>query len=165
MSDRRAIVLGLWLLLPACSSSSPLDDAPSSEAEPEHATLLLSPDPELYAVTRDWASKWSAATGLPVLVGPGGLPLFAADRVTNDGAEVCGTTTITDGVPVEIQIDMTPPDRCVGWGYMVGHEIGHALAGDPGHEDDGLMAQKPALGVQLTVDADYVCDRVGCPSP
>lgn len=149
---RRAVV-GLLALGCACGAEPDGDPGP----------LVLTPDERLEQVTRDWAAKWSAATGLEVVIGDGGVPVRAFDRVTNDGKEVCGTTTITDGVPVEIQIDMTPPDRCVGWGYMVGHEIGHALAGDPGHEDDGLMAQKPKLGVQLTVDSGYVCSRVSCP--
>lgn len=148
---RRAVV---GLLAFGCACGAEPDGGPGP--------LVLTPDARLEQVTRDWAAKWSEATGLQVVIGDGGVPVRALDRVTNDGKEACGTTTITDGAPVDIQIDMTPPDRCVGWGYMVGHEIGHALAGDPGHEDDGLMAQKPRLGVQLTVDADYVCSRVDC---
>ena len=149
--------LAVALLALGCACGAEPDGAPGP--------LVLTPDAELEQVTRDWAAQWSEATGLEVVVGPGGVPVRALNRVTTDGVEVCGNNTITDGVPVDIQIDMTPPARCVGWGYMVGHEIGHALAADPGHGEDGLMAQKPAIGVQLTVDADYVCDRVGCPSP
>lgn len=134
-----------------------------AEPDGDPGPLVLTPDARLEQVTRDWAAKWSEATGLEVVIGDGGVPVRALDRVTTNGVEVCGNNTITDGVPVEIQIDMTPPERCVGWGYMAGHEIGHVLAADPGHDDDGLMAQRPKLGVQLTVDADYVCSRVVCP--
>jgi hypothetical protein len=159
-------LLAALVLLPACGGAPPsaADESFPDMVEPERpATLFLSPDPQLESVTRDWASKWSAETGLDVVVAPGGVPMHALERVTNGGKEVCGTTTITDGIPVLIEIDMTPPENCVGWGYMVGHEIGHALAGDPGHDEDGLMAQKPRLGVALTVDAGYVCSRVDCP--
>lgn len=125
--------------------------------------LTLSPDPQLAQLTSDWAERWSEATGLQIEVAVGGVPVRAVDDIDVDEGETCGATTITDGVAVDIQIDVTPPARCAGWGYMLGHEIGHALAGDATHDEGGLMARKPAQGVVLEVDADYVCSRVECP--
>jgi hypothetical protein len=167
MSDRRAIVLGLWLLLPACSTSSPLDDAPASEAEPEHATetvdlpvIVLSPSAELLDATTDWAARWSAATGREIVVGEGGHTILAQpDVVNDDGKRLCGGTRLSTG----IRVASTQAGTCPGMYETLGHEIGHLIGADGHSESGGVMdVLAPAPRAINAAALELVCVWLEC---
>lgn len=155
--------LVLSLALSACGAASDGNDA---------RPTVFSPDPELADVTRQWAERWSAASGLDVRVEEGGIPVLAVDDVAwADGTVWCGATfQVMRGTrwlgAQAIQVDLTPPDGCVGWGYTVGHEMAHAL-GALDHAESGLLANSPALGVIHVIDEaalELLCINVECPA-
>jgi len=144
----------LVLALPCCGAE------PDSPLDPAGCGVVLSPDPELADVTRKWAADWSVA--LPecdIRLGESGIPVYAAEDLTGaDGERRCGQTFNehrggTFSRALEVRVDTTPTGDCAGWGYTLGHEIGHAL-GVHGHVDDetSLLSNIEA-GRAYTLDA------------
>lgn len=142
------------------------------EAEPSRA-IVLSPEPALAELTQEWASRWSVATGIPVLVGEGGIPVMGVDSIPDeDGKPPCGRTqNLFSGGEFlrtdNIRVDTTPSERCAAWGYALGHEIAHAIAPGITHPDEGLLRAPQRRGVELGIDAEAlaaVCSAVECPA-
>ena len=140
---------GVTLLLVAlCSSCSDV----------EHPVITLSPTEETRDLVEDAAAQWTAATGIELRVGEGGIPIKAAPRALDDeGREACATTEIVREFGThrfrsikELVIARTPPRGCPNWetGRATLHELGHILCnwhvdGWPAnacHSDAGLMA-------------------------
>lgn len=128
--------------------------APTEPAAFASGPILFTPDLDLQEVTLLWAGRWSAATGLDLqVVEEGGIPIVGVDEVVNPqtGELVCGAThMIVEGRRHVgtglVQVDTTPAAPvagCPGWGYILGHEMGHAI-GARGHCDTGIMS--PSLG-------------------
>lgn len=134
--------------------------------------VALEPDAAVADVTDEWSGRWSAATGCDVRVESGGVPVLAVEESSiDDGKTRCGSTQrlIRDEETIRVlsvEIDLTPPDECVGWGYTVGHEIGHVIGGR-GHAESGLMVDRLPLGVVHVIDEaalELVCASVECSS-
>lgn len=150
------------LLLIAAGCSAP------EEGEP---AIVFTPDAKLATQTKTWAERWSKATGVDIRVGEGGIQVRAVDAVTISDEDTCGATLhVLDRQNGEhlrsdlVEIDTTPPKGCVGWGYTLGHEIGHAL-GAVGHTEDGLMQPTLPLGVVHVIDdaaLELVCANLDC---
>jgi hypothetical protein len=168
---RRAIERALLLvgLLTACGGA---EDTPP---------LVLSPSDDAMELTSDWARRWSSASGIPITVAEGGTPVLLTDDVwvtehdafdheVPGSVQVCGVTRTRRSGRVElIMVDRTPTDRCRGgWGYTLGHEIGHALAYDGAnqHSDEGtLMGETLKHGVTYVIDEPslgVICTYAEC---
>lgn len=142
-----------------------------SATEPEReCAVAFDPDPLLADVTDEWARRWSSATGCDVRVESGGIPVLGVQESSIDDGKVrCGSTKrLYRGKEtiriLSVEIDLTPPDGCVGWGYSVGHELGHAI-GALGHTESGLMVDRLPLGVVHMIDApslELVCAELPC---
>lgn len=138
------------------------------------AATVLSPDAVLADETERWANRWSGATGMRVVLGTGGIPVEAVEFVTLDAKhpDPCGATAqVVDSVTGDflrgevVQVNYPRrPRGCPGWGYTLGHEIGHAI-GAIGHADSGLMMPWLPLNVVHRIDEDslaLVCSQAPC---
>ena len=154
------------------------------EPEAESLAIVLAPEPALMDVTVDWAERWPAASGVAITIADDGAPVLSADDLfvlddpdgdtlymsnpQNGARSVCGATIHSaSGATRAVYVDKTPPAGCAGWGYSLGHEIGHVVSG-PGLEHDGaLMGETLANGTQYAIDSaslEAVCvTRGGCP--
>lgn len=142
-----------------------------SASEPDQeCAVAFDPDQSVADVTDEWAGRWSTATGCDVRLESGGIPVRGVeDTLIEDGKTRCGATRrLRRGEELvrvlDVEIDLTPPGGCVGWGYTVGHELGHAL-GARGHTESGLMVDRLPLGVVHMIDAaalELVCAGLPC---
>lgn len=133
------------------------------ESEP---TFVFTPDPVLEAETVKWAARWAAATGLDISVGPGGIRVID-DDAWSDASGQCGAEIATYRgsrlVHDEIHIDRTTPAGCSGWGYVIGHELGHSLGA--GHTSSGIMMEQLPVGHVYRINAEsleQVCSHIAC---
>lgn len=112
--------------------------------------LTLTPDSEIEGATRQAAAAWSAATGIPIVIGAGGVRV----RVVDD-LDACGRThTLRRPSGAMVRVDAIEIRRAVGkdcgrWPRTVRHELGHAIQQwgsqdaflqHDGHAAEGLMA-------------------------
>jgi hypothetical protein len=169
---RRCSVATALLALVLLACGAPVD----------HGPIILSPTPETRELVEHAASEWIASTGIPVLIGAGGIPVStSSDEVVDmHGVSVCGFTEVTrmkqshEFVRIErVLIATRPPPGCPGWqtGHTVLHELGHVvcnhgvdeLTANDCHSPEGLMATH-ANGTD-TIDAvslDVVCSYAPC---
>jgi hypothetical protein len=147
----------------------------------EHGPIVLSPDADTLQLVEQAALQWTAATGIPVLIGEGGIPVSTAEQVVDmHGVSVCGFTEVTrmkhsqEFVRIDrVLIATRPPPGCPGWqtGYTVLHELGHVvcnhgvdeLTANDCHSAEGLMAEH--ANDTDTIDAaslDVVCSYAPC---
>jgi len=136
------------------------------------AAAALSPAPELLSATLAAAARWSAATGLDLPVGVGGLPVQLKPIVVRmpDGTaadvdpQLRGTPTcgaLTTGGEIWMSEAMTEAHGCAPMAELVAHELGHAL-GIHSHLG-GLMASPQAPGGLIDSDAlEAVCVAQPC---
>lgn len=138
----------------------------------QECSVALEPDAAVADVTDEWAGRWSAATGCDVRVESGGIPVRGVeDTLIEDGRTRCGATRRLhrgdETIQIlDVEIDLTPPEGCVGWGYTLGHELGHVI-GARGHTESGLMVEKLSLGTVHMIDAaalELVCAEAKCPA-
>jgi hypothetical protein len=137
-------------------------------------TLRLAPEAALADVVEDWAERWSAATGRTILVGTEGAPVTVEDDlVSPNGKTACELTSTKfheetgEWVSTDwIHIDLTPPWHCAGWGYSIGHAMGHGLSAC-GHTTakGSLMQDGLEQGTQYVIDEaslELVCATSEC---
>lgn len=175
----RALLLAVFAL--ACSAEGVRTDhtivvvpeALVAPAEPQ-ADVVLSPTPGTDpAFVELAAARWSAATGMRIVVAPGGVPVTVADAdVFSPRGQVCALTetSVVDG-PLSVDVDTTPPagHGCRGAKESVTHEIGHVICrtfapvdGDC-HADSGVMTT--AARGNNTIDSqtlEAVCAFAPC---
>lgn len=138
---------------------------------PQAGDVVLSPAPEVAEVVAVAAERWSDATGLAIVVAPGGVPMrVVADAIDPSGYRVCAFTEVSPSTgPVGMAVDVDPPARtCHGLEQVIAHEIGHIVArtfapeaGDA-HTSTGLM--RPRNGTP-EIDAESlaaVCSFAPC---
>ena len=171
-------VLMLWLA--PCGCSEALSDTPTRPNFFE----VYSEDAELQAQLEKWAPRWTKASGITIVASDKGIPVFfredievppdpdVAPELQNTVA--CGVTVLgyhkedPDGWynVKRIEIDHTPPAGCPGWGYSVGHELGHVLAGPVAeHGRDGVFNRYLEIGGLLKITAgslEAVCRASHC---
>jgi hypothetical protein len=156
------------LLMSACATA-PAMDVPFEG-------VVLSPTPEAEAATREAAERWSAATGLSISIGEGGVPVsFVADAINPAGHRSCAHTVTSPAAgPLYVEVDGTPPEgKCRGAADTIAHELGHVLCHhyQPGasacHVEHGLMRSGARANVaeDLTINAETleaVCAVAPC---
>lgn len=157
-------VLGLALTAVGCSAagSDPAVDAPD---------VVLSPAPELVDVATATASRWSKASGLTIVVAPGGVPMRAVpDAVDPSGYRVCAfTSSSLEHGPVDMAVDVDPPAGvCRTLDQVVAHEIGHVIArtfapadGDA-HAASGVMRNVNGSAEIDAASLARVCEFAPC---
>lgn len=152
----------LPLLLTACSADPDLQSVALSEQAPVCGEVFTVTDPGIFAyVVQNWADRWSAATGCPITVGEGGIPLsLTPDLHGKDGRKLAGDTFFDRaGHPLRIELDPAEFDS-----DTIGHEMGHALALRAEHAPDGILSLRSRLR-QPTISAETlatVCERHVC---
>jgi hypothetical protein len=126
----------LVFVLAGCAQGIPLD---AVETRPD---LVLSSVNVPAGMLEDAAARWSAATGLDIRVGEGGVPVEFVEQAYMFGTPVCGVSA----GPAFVQVSTQPPaGKCRSVADVLAHEVGHALcrsftqSGDC-HADTGLMA-------------------------
>jgi hypothetical protein len=157
-------MLLLPLLLVACSVSPEAtpETVALTELAPVCGEVFTVTDPAIPAhIVQNWADRWSAATGCPVTVGEGGIPMSLTDDLHGkDGTKLSGNTTFDhQGRPLRIELD--PAQFSI---ETLGHEMGHALALQPLHAADGVLSLR-APDRQPTISAEtlsLVCERHAC---
>lgn len=115
----------------------------------EVGAVVLSPTPEARADVEAAAARWSAATGIAIVVAPGGLPIELRDGVSAPaGYGVCAITESDGNGPKSMRVDSDPPaGACNTRANVVAHEVGHVIcrtftphaSADACHSDTGLM--------------------------
>lgn len=163
----KALIVGILLAVTGCAGMD--------ESKEHTAPLNLWPSSEngLADQVEKWADRWSAATGLTILVGTGGTPVTFEDDLPNlkRHNQDCGVTqtetihgmwVATDTVKIHRDI----PPGCPAWGYTLGHELGHAVSACQHAEDalDVLMSSRISK-VPHWIDAEslaVVCLTVDC---
>jgi hypothetical protein len=124
----------------------------------ERPPIVLSPSPEMRELVERAAPQWTEATGIPLRIAGGGIPVQAAARALDkDGEPSCGTTVVTrrvaDAKFIRIEgvtIAKEPPLGCPHWstGRTLLHELGHIICDwhvdasleHACHSSGGLMA-------------------------
>jgi hypothetical protein len=151
----RPVLALCFSLASACGSASP----PASNAV-EASDLTLSPDLAIEGAVEHWAERWSAATGLHVVVGEGGVPIeFVGDIPHPDGSQRAGWTA-PDRSVVLIHYRAKDVSRAIG------HELGHLLGADEHTDSDGILYREK--GGRAVIDAPalgLVCAAAVCPTP
>lgn len=109
--------------------------------------LVLSPDSETLPYAEEAAARWSAATGLEIVIGEGGTPVSFADYPIDGNPEACAVTVTTwrelDFLRAEVIIARSAgvPFSCAPLVDVMIHEIGHVLVSHGrdgiGHDPDG----------------------------
>lgn len=129
-----AVTFLIAALLAGCGGAAPEPTVAFERVD----HLTLSPAPELLEETTEWAARWSAASGIPVTVGAGGVPVAFADPSEFElGSTECGSAKMTFPTKagaarwhvVSISINAVPDEYCPSTGYAIGHELAHALGG------------------------------------
>ncbi len=65
-----------------------------------------------------------------------------------------------------IKLAPAAPAGCSGWGYVLGHEMGHMLCPTCDHAPEGVFSEYLALGEQHRIGHDTlatVCAGAPCP--
>jgi hypothetical protein len=124
----------------------------------ERPPVVLSPTVETRELVERAAAQWTRATGIPIRIAGGGIPVQAAARALDrNGAPSCGTTVVTrrvaDSKFIRIEgvtIAKEPPLGCPHWstGRTLLHELGHVICDwhvdasldHACHSSGGLMA-------------------------
>ncbi len=109
-----------------------------------------SEDARLQEQLEFWAPRWAAASGVDVVASESGIPVYFVEDLTDEyGSPLCGKTVLAynprdpEGFysVTGIEIDSSPPGGCSSWGYALGHELGHVIAGPQAeHGSDGVFA-------------------------
>lgn len=175
------IVWTLMLWLAACGCGAAPE--PGKPPRPDFFEVY-SEDPKIQAQLEIWAPRWTAASGITVMASDKGIPVSFRDGIEVppdpdvapelQNTVACGITTLAyhkespDGWyrVKSIEIDQTPPAGCPGWGYAVGHELGHVLAGPVAeHGRDGVFNRYLEIGHVLKITAgslEGVCRASHC---
>lgn len=148
-----------------CSAAGDRLEAPMA------GDVVLSPEPAVTAAVEVAAARWAAATGLHIVVAPGGVPVrVVADAIDPSGYRVCAFTSTAPSVgPVDLAIDIDPPARtCHGVDQVLAHEVGHVIArtfapdtGDV-HTLTGLMKPRNGTPAIDEVSLAAVCAFAPC---
>lgn len=118
--------------------------------------FYLAPDEALRGVTEHWAERWSAATGVEIVVGETGAELWlVGDIPLEDGRQAPGWT---NGERTLALIHYRGRDVSLA----VGHEIGHLLGGDHTEEQGLLYGGALPEPVINTAALETVCARLHC---
>lgn len=138
--------------------------------------LTLSPSAELADATEAAAAAWEHATGIEMVVGSGGVPLWVEDDI-----DACGKTftrrrasTLELVGPAGIAVRRRAPagKYCRDWTGTLKHELGHLLSelGSPdspvpngGHTETGLMSEQAIPLAAIDEPAlQLVCSYAHC---
>ena len=159
-------LLGVIALMLGCSAAGDggIDFVPPLE---------LSPDAELADATEEAAAAWSAATGIPIVLGSRGVSVYQVD-----GLDKCGNTStrryLGGGLLRVDSIELRPPGgRCMQWPGTLRHELGHVLQqwgsrddfppDADGHIDVGLMHANAYGEPLIDVPAlELICAAAPC---
>lgn len=166
-----------------CGAPGPLPEAnPASAVAAEPAPALpyvvISPTDEIADVTALAVDAWVSATGLDIVIGPGGVPVSFEDVVASrSGVEMCGVTRVlrwedgsldrVKGVEISRSADL----RCPSTLSAVMHELGHVLTA-PGirshsvdaHAPSGVFGEFPSYTETLDeASVVAVCAYADCP--
>lgn len=165
-------IYSLLILLLSCSGSI--------QTPPLHRPCgqIFSPDAELKTETQVACERWSKATGCDVEVGEAGtsvkytegLYYIIGDQAiyfepVEESLPACGYFSSTENaIYISRQAETLCPEDTIA--SVVTHEVGHKLAGRPGHAYDGVMIQvhKSDKEVNLITEASllWVCLYQNC---
>jgi len=125
----------------------------------------FSPDPEIEQSVRRALVRWTAATGIGLLIEDTGTPVVVihGDYAMSNGKIACGSTNFTDDV---ITVT-TKREKCDYWSFdsLVLHEIGHKITMSPGHSASGIMAPGGRAENRECIDEDslsHICAGANC---
>lgn len=160
-------LIGLVFAVAAVGCSAAGDPS----AAPQAGDVVLSPAPELVDAVTAAAGRWSAATGLAIVVADGGVPMrTVADAIDPSGYRVCALTEVSPASgPVGMAIDIDPPaGTCHAVDQVIAHELGHIIArtfapadGDA-HTPTGLMRSRNGTPEIDAVSLARVCEFAPC---
>jgi hypothetical protein len=158
-----ATVAGLVLV--GCSAAG------DPSVAPQAGDVVLSPSPELVDAVTEAAARWSAATGLAIVVADGGVPMRTVpDAIDPSGYRVCALTEVSPANgPVGMAIDIDPPANTGhAVDQVIAHELGHIIARtfDPemgdAHTPTGLMRPRNGTPEIDAVSLARVCEFAPC---
>jgi hypothetical protein len=157
-----ALLIAL-LLSTACATAEQVDAK----------VLVLTPTTAPAELVREAAARWTAATGVEIVVADaGGIPVSLEENTFGPLGQNCAVTESTGaGVTLDIQVDGTPPvNSCRPLLDTLTHEIGHALCRlyDPRapagcHSSSGVMHSNH--NAELLIDESTLstmCGSVPC---
>lgn len=118
----RTFLLMLAVVVSGCASAAGPDG-------PSDAAIVVSPSVAAAPFVDVAVARWRAATGLEIVVGPGGTPIELADSVSAlSGYAVCANTESSGSGPIGMTVDATPPSgKCREVADTIAHELGHVI--------------------------------------
>jgi hypothetical protein len=158
LSTRYAALLGAAFLF-GCSAAGDKEPQP----------LRLQANEDRPGVVEAAAARWTTATGVPVEVAGGGVPVVFLQQVFDLDRELCGGLVHKmSGRLVRIEIATEPSGYCSGGSLM--HELGHALLMHRGHtahehvEAAGHLLSAPSNPTTWIdeMSLEFVCTRIAC---
>ncbi len=138
-----------------CASAEPVSNSTLTPA----CDVVISPVDALSLQAQTAADRWSRVTGCNIRVGSGGTVVrlgHPTDAVT--GASLLGGTHFD---PLEIVINDNIGGETLQ--FSVTHEMGHSLAGHPGHVDTGLMQVNAPKNSKIDgASLELICNTLDC---
>lgn len=135
------------------------------------ATLVLTPTTASVELVRAAAERWTAATGVVIEIGEGGVPVSFEDNTFSPRGQNCAVTESTAaGTVLSVKVDATPPaGKCREALDTLTHEIGHALchhydaqAWEGCHTESGLMKSGGTSRLIDEPTLSRMCESVPC---
>lgn len=147
----------------------------SASPAPVGFAAVFTPTEAARDLTEAAVSRWAAATGLNITVGPNGIPVDLVEHIFDPatGDEKCGATSyhrdangVADAVNY-VQISTSAANRCLLPQQSLLHEMAHSLAPkapNNGHTEAGLMRsrQDPAAKSIDAAALEVVCNELPC---